>query len=92
MGSPLRVVYLVYILQRIQADYAVPWPEIFVGGLEIGHGESPQPEMEGHEAVDVLRDLRLGESAVPDTFLGKYVVHLQHLEMKVQPPLGDLLY
>ena len=40
-----RQVYLVYIHQRIRADYAVPCPEIFVGGLEIGHGESPVPEV-----------------------------------------------
>jgi len=29
---------------------------------------------------------------VPDTFLRKYVVHLRHLGMKVEPPLGVVLY
>ncbi len=52
-------VYLVYIHQRIRADYAVSCSEVFVGSLKIGHGEGPVPEMEGHESVYILGDLRL---------------------------------
>ena len=48
-------------------------------------------EVEGHEAVDVFVDLRLGELSVTDAFLGQDVVDLGYLGMEVEPLLRVVL-
>ena len=48
--------------------------------------------MEGHEAVEVLVDLFLGELAVPDAALLEDVHDLADLGMEVEPRLGVVLH
>ena len=68
--------------------YFVTHLQAVVTGLEALHGEGAVLEVEGHEAVEVLVDLVLGELAVPDTALLEDVHDLAHFGMEVEPCLG----
>ena len=72
--------------------YLVAHLQAVVTGLETLHGEGAGLEVEGHEAVEVLINLVLGELAVPDAAFLQYVHDLAHLRMEVEPCLGVVLH
>ena len=73
-------------------DNLVAHLQAVVTGLEALHGERAVLEVEGHEAVEVLVDLVLGELAVPDAALLEDVHDLADLGMEVEPCLGVVLH
>ena len=85
-------VYLVHI-DDVEGFYdLVAHPQAVVTGLEALHGEGTVLEVEGHEAVEVLVDLVLGELAMPDAALLEDVHDLAHLRVEVEPGLGVVLH
>ena len=48
-------------------------------------------ELESHEPVAVFVDLRLGQFAVTDSFLCKYVVYFGDLRVEIEPFLRVIL-
>ena len=85
-------VYLVHVDDVEGFYYLVAHPQAVVTGLEALHREGTVLEVEGHEAVEVLVDLVLGELAVPDAALLEDVHDLAHLRMEVEPCLGVVLH
>ena len=85
-------VNLVHVDDVEGLDYLVTHLQAVVTGLEALHREGAVLEVEGHEAVEVLVDLVLGELAVPDAALLEDVHDLAHLGMEVEPCLGVVLH
>ena len=85
-------VNLVHIDNIEGLHYLVAHLQAVVTGLETLHREGAGLEVEGHEAVEVLVDLVLGEFAVPDAALFEDVHDLADLGMEVEPCLGVVLH
>jgi len=86
------LVYLVHIYD-VEGFYDfVAHPQAVVTGLETLHGEGAGLEVEGHEAVEVLVDLVLGELAVPDAALLEDIHDLADLRVEFEPGLGVVLH
>jgi len=79
----------VHEVHRLQ--HPVAQVEILVAAPEVAHRERPFPELEGHEAVQVLVHLLAVQLAVADAALCKDVRHLPHLDVEVEPQFGVVL-
>jgi len=82
----------VYIHQGEGLHRAVANLQVLVRALEVGHGKRPLLELERHEAMKVLVNLRLAQLTVHNTFLLQDVGYLGHLYMEVLPSFSIVFH